>query len=115
MLGSLVVVQKRFFVGIPISLSTASQVHHRTLPLDLSMLQSAWKQQCFVERCGVTAQMVIEEFERSRVVVHCFNAWMQQKYPDEIASHEHGQLFLLIDPSPYTPQPWLQPGQCQYL
>jgi predicted phosphodiesterase len=90
-------------------------VHHRTLPLDLSMLQSAWKQQCFVERCGVTAQMVIEEFERSRVVVHCFNAWMQQKYPDEIASHEHGQLFLLIDPSPYTPQPWLQPGQCQYL
>lgn len=90
-------------------------VQHRTLPLDVSVLRSAWQQQRFVERCGVTAPMVIEEFERSRIVVHSFNAWMQKEHPYETATHEHGQSFLMIDPSPYTPKSWLQSTQRQYL
>jgi predicted phosphodiesterase len=89
--------------------------HHRTLPLDISALRPVWKQQRFVERCGVTAQMVIEEFERSYLVLHSFNAWMRQEHSNETATFEHGASFLQIDPSPYMPKTYLQTKRHQYL
>lgn len=75
----------------------------RTLPLDVSPLISAWEAQNFVERCGVIATMVMEEFKQSRIMVHSFNTWMKTHHPDEIATHEHGEQFLKTDPTPYTP------------
>ncbi len=89
--------------------------HHRTLPLQVSTLQSAWERQRFVERCGVTAQMVIKEFEQSRVIVASFNAWMRQVHPIETATPEHFTFFLTIDSSPYTPKPYLQDKRHAYL
>jgi predicted phosphodiesterase len=78
--------------------------HHRTLPLDdLSTLLSEWQARRFVQRCGVTAQMVIQEFKQSRVTLHGFNAWMGQQHPGEVATPDHSAAFLSIDPSPYIP------------
>ncbi len=88
--------------------------HHRTLPLDTSALQSVWQEKQFVERCGVAAQMVIEEFEQSRLVLHSFNTWMRALYPDEDATVEHGQAFLAIDATPYILETYLQ-AKYQYL
>lgn len=76
-------------------------VEHRILPLDTTALQSAWDEKQFVEHCGVTAQMVMEEFKQSSLVLHCFNAWMRDKHPNELATFEHGQQFLASDPAPY--------------
>lgn len=89
--------------------------HHRTLPLDISKLHPAWESQQFVERCGVAAQLVIEEFEKARVILHCFNAWIRQEYPHTEPTAEHVEQFLRIDHAPYTPEAYLQPQERQYL
>lgn len=89
--------------------------HHRTLPLDISAFRPAWNRQRFVERCGVAAQMVIKEFEQSRLVVHNFNAWMKQEHPGEVATLEHGTRFSSINSSHYTPKAYLQSQERQFL
>lgn len=89
--------------------------HHRTFPLDISPLYPAWVSQRFVERCGVTASMVIEEMRVSRLYVHSFNMWMRENYPDETPTSQHGSLFLQVDPFPYMPLPYRQPISRQYM
>ena len=89
--------------------------HQRTLPIDPAPMFAAWERLRFVERCGVTATMVMEEFKRFRLVIHPFNTWMRQSYPDTPATHAHGAEFLALDISHYTPKQYLQPGTRQYL
>lgn len=91
------------------------RTHHRTLPLDNRPLFAAWEAQRFVERCGVTARMVIEEFRRSRVVLHGFNAWMRQDNPGVTPTFGHGAAYLSLDPLPHIPATYQQPRYRQYL
>lgn len=89
--------------------------HHRTLPLDTARLYPAWESQQFIERCGIAAQMVIEEFEKARVILHSFNTWIRQEYPHAEPTVEHAKQFLQIDHTPYTPKAYLQSQDYQYL
>lgn len=89
--------------------------HHRTLPLEVATLQTAWETRRFVARCGVTAQLVMQEFEQSRIAVASFNAWMRQAHPNETVTPEHLAFFLKLDPSPYIPKPYLQEKRYAYL
>lgn len=89
--------------------------HHRTLPMDITPLFPKWDSTRFVERGGVIAQMVIEEFKQARLAVHPFNAWMKAHHPGEMATLEHGQAFLKIDPWPYIIDTYRQPVERQYL
>lgn len=88
--------------------------HHRTLPLDMSPLYPAWEAQRFVERGGVTASMLIDEFRKSRMSVYSFNMWMREHHPDEIATHQHGEHFLKVDPFPYMSPPFRAASDRQY-
>lgn len=90
--------------------------HHRTLPMpDLSRMFDKWEEQRFIERCGVSAQMVIEEFKQSRLVLHSFNTWVRQAYPNDVPTLEHGETFLSIDSTDYIAQAYRQPAERQYL
>jgi predicted phosphodiesterase len=89
-------------------------VHHRNVPIDFTVLYPAWQSQRFVERCGVTALMVIHEFRTSRMGVHNFMMWMREHHPDEIARHHHAALFLQQDVFSYMPPPYRAPTSRQY-
>ena len=80
-----------------------SVAEHRTLPLDSALLLPAWEAQDFAARCGVVAVMVMEEFKQSRLMVHSFNMWMKELYPTTQTMFEHGEAFLMTDPTPYIP------------
>ncbi len=82
---------------------------HRKLPIDTERLFPAWEAQHFIERCGPTAVMVIEEFKQARMMVHCFNMWMAETYPDEPQTLARAEEFLHVDPERYTSAPYKAP------
>lgn len=89
--------------------------HHRTLPLDNSSLFPVWESQGFVEKCGVVAQLVTEEFKQSTLFVYGFNQWMKLNYPDAVGTIEHGREFLESDTLAFVPPAYKQSSQAQYL
>ena len=86
---------------------------HRRIRFDRKRLLAEFERQDFVACCGVTAQLVIEEFRTARLYLAPFIAWKQQHYPERADSFALLQEFLTLDnrddysPAPYrglTPQ-----------
>ncbi len=70
---------------------------HRRIPFDYAPLYAEFKRQRFVEQCGVTAHLVIEEFRTARLQVHPYQAWKQAYHPNQPDSPDLLAAFLQLD------------------
>lgn len=70
---------------------------HRRVPFDYAPLYAEFEVQQFVEHCGVTAHLVIEEFRTARLQVHPYNRWKQANHPNQPDSLDLLAAFLQLD------------------
>jgi len=70
---------------------------HRRIPFDYAPLYAEFKRQRFVEQCGVTAHLVIEEFRTARLQVYPYQAWKQAHHPNQPDSPDLLAAFLQLD------------------
>jgi predicted phosphodiesterase len=78
----------------------------RRIPFDLNPLLEEFARQGFTERCGVVAELVIQEFITARLAVHPFNEWQRHHFPDQSANRELLTVFQQVDPWLYIPPPY---------
>lgn len=77
---------------------------HRRLPIDISPLLDEYERTNFVERCGITAQLVIEEFRTARLQLAAYIEWKAKHHADRDDSLELLQAFRKLDDlAPYLP------------
>ena len=77
---------------------------HRRIPIDISSLLAEYERLNFVERCGVTAELVIEEFRSARLQLAAYLNWKQMRHPERGDSFELLQEFRALDDvTPYLP------------
>ncbi len=77
---------------------------HRRLPFARDALSDAFDRQRFVQRCGVTAMLLMQEFESARMRLWPFLQWKQQHYPDQPDSVKLFEQFMRLDDlRPYMP------------
>ncbi|MDE2952041.1 MAG: metallophosphoesterase family protein [Chloroflexota bacterium] len=70
---------------------------HRRVPFDYDPLYREFERQNFVERGGVTARLVIEEFRSARLQVHPFVLWKLKHFADRPDDFELLRAFLDLD------------------
>ncbi len=79
-------------------------VAHRRVRFDYDPLYREFERQNFVERGGVTARLVIEEFRSARLQVHPFILWKAKHFADRPDDFELLRAFLELDDiSEYMP------------
>ncbi len=61
---------------------------HRRVGYDPAPLFAEFARQAFVERCGPTAELVIEEFRHARLRLAPYVVWKRQTYPNAEDSQE---------------------------
>lgn len=77
---------------------------HRRIPFDYAPLFAEFERQRFIEQCGVTEWLVVEEFRTARLQVYPFAMWSQSNYPDQSPTDAMRDEFLqLEDVSDYIP------------
>ena len=77
---------------------------HRRAPFDYEPLYREFRRQNFVERGGVTASLVIEEFRIARLQVHAYIRWKKERHGERPDDSELLRAFLdLDDISAFTP------------
>ena len=77
---------------------------HRRLPFDSAPLLAEYERTDFIKRCGVTAELVIEEFRTARLQLTAYIVWKAKHYPARDDSCELLQEFrALVDIEPYLP------------
>lgn len=74
-----------------------SLVAHRRVPFELARLEAEFERQNFVARCGVTGQLVLEEFRAARLYLAPYIDWKLDAYPDGPDSPELLREFLALD------------------
>lgn len=70
---------------------------HRRIAYDQAPLFAEFKRQAFVERCGSTAQLVIEEFQQARLRLSPYIEWKRQTYPHSEDCHALVEEFRSLD------------------
>ena len=70
---------------------------HRRVPFDSATFLAEFERQQFVEQCGVTARLIIEEFLTARLRVHPWQAWKRRYHPDIQDSFELLEEFLALE------------------
>lgn len=77
---------------------------HRRIPIDVAPLLAEFERQNFIERCGVTAHLVIEEFRTARLQLAAFLDWKAKRHVGKEDSMELLQEFRNLDNmTPYLP------------
>ncbi|MCY3782086.1 MAG: metallophosphoesterase family protein [Chloroflexi bacterium] len=77
---------------------------HRRVAFDRARSFAEFERQDFVARCGVTGQLILEEFRNSRLVLAPYIVWKGERYPDQEDSIALMQEFLALeDHSDYLP------------
>ncbi len=77
---------------------------HRRVPFCSERLFDAFEAQRFVQRCGITARLLLQEFETARMRLWPFLQWKTRHFPDEPESVDLLDQFMrLDDPRPYMP------------
>ena len=75
----------------------------RAVPFDLGPLLAEFERQGFLDECGVTGQLVIQEFVQARLRISPFMAWRAACRPDAPVTPALLAEFATIDPWAYTP------------
>jgi predicted phosphodiesterase len=75
----------------------------RQVPIDPQWVLLEFERQGFIEACGITGQLVIEEFRTARLAVYPFAAWRQACHSDEPMSQALLDEFAAVDRWAYTP------------
>lgn len=75
----------------------------RAVPFDVQPVLAEFQRQGFVDECGVTARLVIQEFEQARLRISPFMAWRAARRPGAPLTPELLAEFATIDPWAYTP------------
>ena len=70
---------------------------HRRIPFDYAPLFTEFERQRFIEQCGITERLVIDEFRTARLQVYPFNAWANITYPDQPPTDAILNEFLQLD------------------
>ena len=79
-------------------------IQHRRLAYDRASIFEAFKSQKFVEQCGITARLIIEEFRTARLKLYPYIIWKRQHYPDKPDSLTTFETFMALeDHRPYIP------------
>lgn len=77
---------------------------HRRLPIDVAPLLAEFQRTNFSQRCGVTAQLVMEEFRTARLQLAAYLDWKGKRHAEREDSIELLQEFrALTDATPYLP------------
>ena len=80
-------------------------VAHRRVAYDDAPLFAQFERDGFVERCGITASLVIEEFRQARLQVLPYINWKAERHPDAPESDALLAEFLSLDDwRPYMPR-----------
>lgn len=70
---------------------------HRRVAFDYAPIFARFERDGFVERCGITGSLVIEEFRTARLQVHPWQMWKRQHHPQAEESDEMLRAFLALD------------------
>ncbi|MEP7290108.1 MAG: metallophosphoesterase family protein [Chloroflexota bacterium] len=70
---------------------------YRSLPFDNTPTFEELERSGFIEACGVTALLLIEEYKTARSQIAPFARWHAQKYPTEPQRMEHLAEFSALD------------------
>ena len=70
---------------------------HRRIPFDPAPVLNEFERLRFVEKCGVTAALIIDEFLTARLRVYPWQRWKQRHYPGAADSFELLDLFNDLD------------------
>lgn len=77
---------------------------HRRVPFSHRANDDAFERQGFVERCGITASLLLQEFQTARMRLWPFIQWKQTAFPDQAESATLLDQFMrLQDLRPYMP------------
>ena len=77
---------------------------HRRVAFEHKPIYDAFDKQRFVQRCGVTARLLVQEFKTARMRLWPFLQWKQRHYPDKPECVELFDQFMRLDDiSPYLP------------
>jgi predicted phosphodiesterase len=77
---------------------------HRRIPVDVAPLLAEYERTRFIERCGVTAQLVMDEFRTARLQLAAYLNWKAKRHPVRDDSPELLREFRdLDDIEPYLP------------
>ena len=77
---------------------------HRRVSFDRDRIFAALDQQRFVQRCGVAAMLLVQEFQSARMRLFPFIQWKRRHYPDHEESAELLAEFMRLDDlRPYMP------------
>jgi predicted phosphodiesterase len=79
---------------------------HRRVPFDLSPVFERFEDMGFVEECGPTALLVLEEFRQYGALMGGFAHWHQDHYPGQPQTFDHAREYAAGDPRPYLPEPY---------
>lgn len=74
----------------------------RRVSFDYEPLFREFERQGFVEECGVTGHLVVEEFRTALPRVHPFLNWRKCHYPQEAFTRELLDEFARVDPLDYA-------------
>ena len=70
---------------------------HRRLPFDYDSIFDAFDKQHFVQRCGVTATLLAQEFEIARMRLWPYLQWKKATFPDQTDSVALLDQFMRLD------------------
>ena len=70
---------------------------HRRIPFDTAALLAEFERLRFVEKCGVTASLIIDEFLTARLRVYPWQRWKRRYHPDAEDSFELLEQFNDLD------------------
>lgn len=81
-----------------------SMFAHRRVSFDHQPIFEAFEKQRFIERCGVAARLLAQEFETARMRLWPFIQWKSANYPDQPESLSlYDEFQRLEDTRPYMP------------
>jgi hypothetical protein len=73
------------------------------VPFDLGPVLAGFERQRFRDECGVTGELVIQEFQQARLRISPFMAWRAACRPGAPITPALLAEFATIDPWAYTP------------
>jgi len=77
---------------------------HRRVSFEHKPIYDAFDKQRFVQRCGVAAMLLAQEFQTARLRLWPFLQWKQRHHPDQPECVELFDQFMRLDDiSPYLP------------
>jgi predicted phosphodiesterase len=69
----------------------------RHVEYDMSPLLEEFERIGFIDACGITGMMIVEEFKTARPRIVPFNVWRAEKYPNQLETLEMAHEFLALE------------------